>query len=211
MELKNNLLNNIRYVILLLVFVIGIITAYFYIGVQTNNDSLSNTSPCFNDAWQEREHNFTQKNTSEYYINRGLDHLKCLEYQMSIDEFNKSINVSGDDSKKYDWLLTSNFYIGFINFEIGNLEESLKYYSTAIEYSGNSTVRPKWELYRNKATVLAKLSKYNEAISDYTKAIELNPNLWKLYKERSDAYTALDMLDEAVLDLEMSEKIKRSN
>ena len=62
-----------------------------------------------------------------------------------------------------------------------------------------------------RATVYAKLSKSNEAIADYTKAIELNSTLWKLYKERSDAYTALDMLDEAVADLEMSEKLKRSN
>ena len=211
MELKNNLLNNIRYVILSLVLIIGAITIFYFVTSETDSDLVTNTSPCFNDAWKERNSNFTQKNSSEYHINRALDHLKCLEYKMSIDEFNKSITVSENDPKKYDWLLTSNFYIAFINFEMGDFDEAEAFYSSAIQYSDQSSVRPKWELYRSRATVYAKLSKSNEAIADYTKAIELNSTLWKLYKERSDAYTALDMLDEAVGDLEMSEKLKRSN
>lgn len=211
MELKNNLLNNIRYLVLLLVLIIGVITAFYFVSNQTDNADVVNTSPCFNDAWKERDSNFTQKNSSEYHINRGIDHLKCLEYQMSIDEFKKSIILSENDPKKYDWLLTSNFYIAFMNFEMGNFDEAEAFYSSAIQYSDQSSVRPKWELYRSRATVYAKLSKSNEAIADYTKAIELNSTLWKLYKERSDAYTALDMLDEAVADLEMSEKLKRSN
>ena len=211
MELKKNILNNIRYLILALVLVIGVITTFYYVGNQADDEGLSNTSPCFNDAWKERKSNFTQKGTSQYHIYRGLDHLKCLEYQMSIDEFNISINVSNNDPERFDWLLTSNFYIAFINFEMGNFDEAEAFYSSAIQYSDQSSVRPKWELYRSRATVYAKLSKSNEAIADYTKAIELNSTLWKLYKERSDAYTALDMLDEAVADLEMSEKLKRSN
>ena len=211
MELKSNLLNNIRYVMLSLVLIIGVITAFYFVINETSDVSVSNTSPCFNDAWKERKSNFTQKNSSEYHINRALDHIKCLEYQIAIDEFNKSIAVSENDPKKYDWLLTANFYIGFINFELGNFDESEIFYSTAIGYSDQSSVRPKWELYKSRGTVYAKLSKSTEAIADYTKAIELNSTLWKLYKERSEAYTSLDMLDEAVADLEMSEKLKRSH
>jgi len=211
MGLKNNLLNNIRYVILSLVLIIGAITVFYFVSSETDSDLLANTSPCFNDAWKEQNSNFTQKNSSEYHINRALDHLKCLEYKMSIDEFNKSIAVSEGDPKKYDWLVTANFYIGFINFEIGKFDESVVFYSSAIKYSEQSTVKPLWDLYWRRATVYAKLSKSTEAIADYTKAIELNATLWKLYKERSEAYTELDMLDEAVADLEMSEKLKRSN
>ena len=52
---------------------------------------------------------------------------------------------------------------------------------------------------------------FNPYLKSTGKETIQNSTLWKLYKERSDAYTALDMLDEAVEDLEMSEKLKRSN
>lgn len=51
------------------------------------------------------------------------------------------------------------------------------------------------------------LGKDNEAIADYTKAIEINPNHWLAHGNRVMSYDALGSKDKAIADLEQSLKI----
>jgi serine/threonine protein kinase len=61
--------------------------------------------------------------------------------------------------------------------------------------------------YWNRAKLYEQAERYREAISDFTKAIELNPKFFWAYKNRSEVYSKLNEFDKAAADAEKAIEI----
>ncbi len=90
---------------------------------------------------------------------------------------------------------------GNCNLETGNFTEAIKNYSDAIGYfkltegKSNSNVAT---LYNRRGYARLKLNLYNDAISDFEKAIEYKPDFAEAYNNCGNAYRKLGLYDEAL-------------
>ena len=79
-------------------------------------------------------------------------------------------------------------------FKEGKYEQALVHYRKAVEADENNKSFNS-PVYMNIGTCLAKegkLDKYREAIREFNKSIECNPNYAKAYMKRSDCYEKLE-------------------
>merc|ERR1719433_2491979 len=67
------------------------------------------------------------------------------------------------------------------------------------------------KLYFNRATVAAKLKKFEESVSDCDEALKLDENYLKAFLRRGRSYMELEKYDEAVRDFEQINKMERGN
>jgi DnaJ family protein C protein 7 len=66
------------------------------------------------------------------------------------------------------------------------------------------------KLYSNRATVLSKLGKYEEAVDDCDKALEIDPDYFKVLLRRADCFMKLEKFQEAVYDYEKASQLDHS-
>ena len=81
--------------------------------------------------------------------------------------------------------------------QIGYWKDTLSVVSHAIENGSHQNGR----LYEARGNALAKNKDISGAIKDYSKAIEINPELWESYKYRGSLYGARKQYDRSVSDL----------
>ena len=86
---------------------------------------------------------------------------------------------------------------------------ALKYYNKAIGLSSFISIKKERlvEAYDLRGNTKIFLSKYQEAIIDYSKAIELEPKDVYLYFFRGLSYEALELYEDALRDFQMSLKL----
>merc|ERR1711881_506550 len=65
--------------------------------------------------------------------------------------------------------------------------------------------------YFNRATVAAKLKKFQDSIADCDEAIKLADKYWKAFVRRGKSYLELEKYEEAVRDFEQVNKMERGN
>jgi DnaJ family protein C protein 7 len=95
-------------------------------------------------------------------------------------------------------------------FKSGKFQEAFEFYSKALAIdSHNPSIGAK--LYSNRATALSKMSKYEEAIEDCDKALDLDPKFFKVFLRRADCYMKLEKFEEAVRDYEKAASMDRGN
>ncbi|KAK0525241.1 hypothetical protein OC842_005572 [Tilletia horrida] len=91
-------------------------------------------------------------------------------------------------------------------FKAGNLAEAIDRYTEAIELTKeDENVRPSTYLatvYTNRATVLSKQAKYENAISDSSLALDLDESFVKAKRVRARAYIASKQFEEGIRDLD---------
>jgi len=85
-------------------------------------------------------------------------------------------------------------------FRAENIEEAIQIYTQALEEDPPSAVAT--TLYANRSAALKKVEKYEDAIKDLTKAIEMDQDYIKAYTRRAQCYSELKMYAEAVRDYE---------
>lgn len=110
----------------------------------------------------------------------GNAHLANKDYDLSINDFNKVIEVTKNEESKTKAKESIYFALNTKAIEFynkgndlnkqGNLEEALKSYDQAISISKDS------KFYYQKGVVLTKLKKYKEAEAELKTAISLNEN-----------------------------------
>ncbi len=84
--------------------------------------------------------------------------------------------------------------LAFLYSEIGEMDKSIEYYGKAI------AVGPNEYLYRRRATCYTFQKNYKDALADYAKAIELNPDLSESYFNRGVCYYYTQRMDSACID-----------
>lgn len=107
----------------------------------------------------------------EYY-QRGIDYKKEKKYEKAIEEFNKALDVIPGF-----WLTF--MQLGDANRELKQYEKAIHYYTEAIKKGPDPPFYV--TIYQLRSISYAGLQRFQDAMSDITKAIELDP-------KRSDAY-----------------------
>ena len=156
------------------------------------------------------------------YSDRGVAKWRMNQTKEAIDDFNKSIQLSPENSAVYN-------NRGNVLMDLGHPEEAVKDFDRAIALSpnygaaynnrGNTRValgqhnlafqdfRKAVELmpqsavpFNGRGMAHAELKRYHAAVRDLSRAIGLNPRYVAAYRHRADAYLALGMYREAVAD-----------
>ena len=87
--------------------------------------------------------------------------------------------------------------LGNAQFKNQNYSAAIDYYTRGIQYNSSEPV-----LYSNRATCFKCLGKYRESLSDYKKAVQLNPRNTKNLKKLASVYIILGNFGEAQILLQ---------
>ncbi|KAI0781853.1 hypothetical protein C8Q75DRAFT_728409, partial [Abortiporus biennis] len=95
--------------------------------------------------------------------------------------------------------------VGNVAFRSGRLEEALEKYEEALERIGEKAEEGngghiRAMLLSNRATTLVKLERYEEALSDTSASLTLNPSSFKALRTRARVNIALEKFEDAVRD-----------
>ncbi|KAF9114768.1 hypothetical protein BGX27_009889 [Mortierella sp. AM989] len=95
-------------------------------------------------------------------------------------------------------------------FKAGKLQEAYDLYtvSLAIDPENESTNS---KLFSNRATVLAKLGRYEEAVQDCDASLKLDPSFIKVLRKRAECQLKLERYEEAVRDLKSALEFDKTN
>ncbi|XP_026325005.1 tetratricopeptide repeat protein 1-like [Hyposmocoma kahamanoa] len=85
-------------------------------------------------------------------------------------------------------------------FKDGDYERSIEKYTEGLRICPLQFSQQRAVLYCNRSAAKMKLEKYNRAIKDCTKAIELDDKYLKAYIRRAQSYEATEKLDESLAD-----------
>ncbi|ESQ46335.1 hypothetical protein EUTSA_v10000290mg [Eutrema salsugineum] len=98
-------------------------------------------------------------------------------------------------------------------FGNGLYEDALSKYELALQVAQDfpESLELRSICHSNRAICYLKLGKYEEAIKECTKAIELNPNYTKAFVRRAEAHEKLEHFEEALTDLKKILELDPSN
>ncbi|KAI8083259.1 uncharacterized protein B0P05DRAFT_536717 [Gilbertella persicaria] len=100
--------------------------------------------------------------------------------------------------------------VGNNAFKSGQLDEAYEAYTAALEIdSSNNHMNAR--LYSNRAAVLQKQKKFEEALLDCDKAIQLDEEFYKAYSRRAGCYMETEQYEEAVRDYRKLTEVDAGN
>ncbi|KAF9435275.1 hypothetical protein BGZ76_006593 [Entomortierella beljakovae] len=95
-------------------------------------------------------------------------------------------------------------------FKAGKLQEAYELYTEALAIDPeNESTNSK--LYSNRAVVLAKLGRHEEAVQDCDASLKLDPSFIKVLRKRAECQLKLEKYEEAVRDLKAASDLDKSN
>jgi DnaJ family protein C protein 7 len=95
-------------------------------------------------------------------------------------------------------------------FKAGKLQEAIDLYTAALAIDPeNESTNSK--LYSNRATVLSKLGRYEEAVQDCDASLNLDPSFLKVLRKRAECHQKLERYEDAVRDLKAALEMDKSN
>ncbi|KAG2236342.1 hypothetical protein INT48_001406 [Thamnidium elegans] len=99
---------------------------------------------------------------------------------------------------------------GNVAFKANQLDEAYEAYTAAMEIDPkNDHINSR--LYSNRAAVLQKQKKFEEALLDCDRAIELDNEFYKVYSRRAGCYMETEQYEEAVRDYKKLTEVDPSN
>merc|ERR1712018_566975 len=146
---------------------------------------------------------------------RGL----CLYYEDFVDKafshFQQVLRLAPDhqmakDTYKRAKSLKQTKEEGNLAFKSSNWTKAHELYSQTLQIDPcNKATNAK--LYFNRATVAAKLKKFQDSIADCDEAVQLDDKYLKAFVRRGKSYLELEKYEEAVRDFEQVNKMERGN
>lgn len=121
----------------------------------------------------------------EWGVKGETPYIKIGDVYCKLEEYEKAIGYYEEVTSLYDHLLDPETY----------MDEGEQY-----SFSHRDTFNIKDEYYEKKGYAHYKLGEYEEAIDDYTKAIELNVDKYRYYDKRGAANYRLEKYKEAAND-----------
>jgi len=120
------------------------------------------------------------------YYSLGCSHVTRKDYDRSIGNFNKAIELKSDYAKAY-------YGRGWVYERKKDYMRAVEDYSKAIKFSPGYT-----EAYVARGYVYENMGSYEKASSDYDKAIQLQPNYAKPYRGRAYMFLVSGDHDKAI-------------
>ena len=113
------------------------------------------------------------------YLLAAQKYISSEEYDSARDSINDALSLDENYGEAY-------FYLGEIEFFQDNYLESLNQYDTAIDLGFVDYL-----VYANRGYTKFQLKRYEEAIADFDKAIEMDKTFATAYKWRGETYLSL--------------------
>jgi DnaJ family protein C protein 7 len=130
------------------------------------------------------------------HVNNALqldpDNMKCLQFRKLLKR-SEALKEEGNDM-----------------FKNGQLQQAIDKYTEAINNDPQNNALNS-ALYCNRSACYGKLGKWDEAIADATKAIDLNPSYLKAYLRRAQCYQQVDKHEEAYRDYQKASDMDKDN
>jgi len=142
-------------------------------------------------------------NLSLYYHQRGLAYTEDNQYAQSIADYNSALYHTPDDIEVY--------YSRAISYLlIGEGTKSLADLTRIVEINQEEIIDDDLEMRAHSfmGHIYFDLSKYDEAINEYTKAIALDTNIHKIYLKRGLAKVEIGNINSAISDFKTSSRMK---
>ncbi len=142
------------------------------------------------------------KNKSKFpdaYLNRGIAYSAIKNFELSILDLNKYIEIIPDNERAYG-------FRGWAKYYEEDFMGAMVDFNKQIELDPDNS-KP----YYNRGSVKSKLGDNKGAISDYTKAIEIRPNFSMAYNNRGWAKYQLKKYKEAIIDLDRAIQMDDKN
>ena len=95
---------------------------------------------------------------------RGMNHVAHGEYELAIEQFNKTIELDNDFS-------LAHYSRGQTHDKLGNIEAAMADLDRAIELDPQET-----NYHYSRGVLLVALGRYERAIADYDRELELTPD-----------------------------------
>jgi tetratricopeptide (TPR) repeat protein len=129
------------------------------------------------------------------YNNRGVACSQLRDFDSAITDWMKTLELQPDHPWAYGNLLQAHLDRGDAFRAKGNYDQAMADYNTARELDPNSPAP-----YYSRGIAYVDQRKYDEAIADFTKAIQFNKQ-WQYLFERGRAYCQNGQFQEAIADL----------
>lgn len=147
-------------------------------GVYANIDTISIVDTTSKDSREK----YQKYKMSMHYLNKGMVQLNLKEYKKALKNFKKAAAI--DKSNRDARLYLANAYT-----EVDQYHKSLNILNKEVEYAQKSNLDTQAVIYYNRAIVLTKVGKFDKAIQDFTKALQMKPNYTSAYMGRASART----------------------
>jgi len=138
------------------------------------------------------------RGTALYYLGELPAALKIFSNILQLDPDNIKVSKLKRSAQQIERLKEG----GNKEFKEGRYEEAIKLYTECLALDPNLSGINKL-LYSNRATALKSLKKYDEAIDDLSKAIDMDPEYIKAYSKRAQCYMETGRYEEAERDYNM--------
>ena len=147
------------------------------------------------------------------YKYRAKFYTQLGQYDKALTDLTECINLETDYEKKAKaYIHRSQFYgLTLKQFDKANADEetAVELYTQAIASSTDAKKISSY--YTSRASLHKLLNRYDDALADYTKTIELNPRGALAYNFRADLYKELKRYDEAFADYEKAIELEPGN
>ncbi len=124
---------------------------------------------------------------AEYYFYRGNSYYGLKQYDNALADYLQAVRY------KKEYVEAMNNVASVYNLQ-QRYPEAIEYFTRAID------IRPNEYLYKSRATSYYYLKKYNEAIDDYNKSIQMNSMIPDAFFNRGVSYYYLQKTSEACAD-----------
>jgi len=146
-----------------------------------------------------------RNNIRAIYV-RGRALHRAGDFDMAVKFFKKALNLNPDFAEaRVAWkqarALANLKEEGNAQFGRGNYAEAVEAYTSALEIDPENDNFNK-ALYANRAAALIHLKKYDDALNDCNRALELDPKYHKVLQRRGDVYMQLEEYEKALHDYE---------
>ncbi|ACK64897.1 Tetratricopeptide TPR_2 repeat protein [Rippkaea orientalis PCC 8801] len=132
-------------------------------------------------------------NNTEAYLNRGLAEYRLGNYEQALEQYQKVVERDADDYR-------SHYNQGLVNFALERYEIALQNYEKALASTRLISDSAKGIIYYDRALVQLKLDNIQQAIADFTEAINLDNLNDKAYYNRAYAYQKIKNYRAAIAD-----------
>jgi len=144
--------------------------------------------------WKNSETLFTHalavtENNARAYYNRGVSYLESGKHDSALNDFDKAIELKKDHVEAYS--------------NRAMLYQMLRrYQDAAADFESALRLKANPLTYYNRGRLFSAWGKFDRALDDYTKAIELQPDFSKAYHNRGHTYFRMDKNERALADLD---------